>query len=64
MPMKKIEGFICFEMLEEGKFYFFQILFLSRNQGNKYIQNILLARMIVTKMVDLDIICKYMGWYG
>jgi len=35
-------------------------LFSSRKQGNKYVQNILLALMIVAKMVDLDIICKYM----
>jgi len=59
--------FHFFEMLKEGLkvrilflFYFLFYFFSSRKQGNKYVQNILLAFMIVAKMVDLDIICIYM----
>jgi hypothetical protein len=44
MPMKKIKNFICFEMLNEGwKFERLFFLFSNRKQGNKYVQNILLA---------------------
>jgi len=43
--MKNIKSFISLEMLEEGlklfKLFFF--MFSSRKEGDKYVQNILLA---------------------
>jgi hypothetical protein len=42
--MKKIKGFICFDMLKEGyNFIFFKLFFSSRKQNSKYVQNILLS---------------------
>jgi hypothetical protein len=42
--MKKIKSFICFEMLEEGyKFEKKTFVFSSIKEGDKYVQNILLA---------------------
>jgi hypothetical protein len=46
--MKKTTIFICFEMLKEGqKFLKLFFLFSSKKQGNKYVQNILFAPIII-----------------
>ncbi len=42
MPMKKTKKFICFEMLKDVRsFKKIVLVFSSRKQGGKYVQNIL-----------------------